>query len=166
MRHGTLHIYEVCLVGYLLCYPSDYSVALAQPMSMRFIIRGRKDGTSCKTQASLLGSPRSYCGSRTHHSREVISHMSFLYSSGLPIAILMTATLVPLLSTDLELNIAHRVFKILFRRADPASISLVHKDCRAGSGVHNPDQRRVLAVAPFHAESRYRERWPEYVPYS
>ena len=32
----------------------NYSVALAQPMSMRFIIRGRQDGTSCKTEASLL----------------------------------------------------------------------------------------------------------------
>ena len=33
----------------------NYSVALTRPISMRFIIRGRQYGTSCKTEASLLG---------------------------------------------------------------------------------------------------------------
>ena len=144
----------------------NYSVALAQPMSMRFIIQGGKTALLAKLKPRCWGGARRYCGSRTHHSRYVTSHMSFLYSSGLPMAILMKATLVPLVSTHLELNISHRMSKIPFRRADPASISSVHKDCRAGSGVHNPDQRRVLAIAPFHAESRYRECWLEYAPYS
>ena len=146
--------------------PLNYCVSLAQPMSMRFIIRGSKPALLTPPKPCGWGATKSYCGPRTHHLNEGKSHMSFLYSSVLPMAILMTAALVPLLSAHLGLNFAQRLFKPLSRREDPVSISLVHRDCRAGSGVHNPDQRHVLAVAPFRVESRYRECLPVYVPYS